>query len=310
LTRVVVTGATGFIGRGTLEPLLAAGFEVHAMTSRAVPDDTPAAVVWHVADLMQAESTRRLLRQIEPVELLHLAWYAKPGRFWRAPENLDWLAASVTLLQAFAECGGQRAVIAGSCAEYAWEDCTHCDERTTPTRPSTLYGAAKHALHVVASAYAAQMGLSLAWGRVFFVFGPGEPPGRLASSVAMALAEGREALCTHGEQVRDFLYAPELAAAFVALLRSDVTGPVNLASGAPARVRDLVEALAEAAHRPDLVRLGALPAPADPAQLTADVSLLREKVGWTPSIDLTIGARRTFDWWQSRCDSETPGRRR
>ena len=123
----------------------------------------------------------------------------------------------------------------------------------------------------------------------------------------MALADGREALCTHGEQVRDFLYAPELAAAFVALLRSDVTGPVNLASGAPVRVRDLVEALAQAAGRPDLVRRGALPAPADPAQLTADVSRLREEVGWIPSIDLTDAAHRTFEWWQSRRDSELAG---
>jgi nucleoside-diphosphate-sugar epimerase len=160
---------------------------------------------------------------------------------------------------------------------------------------------------VVASAYAAQVGLSLAWGRVFFVFGPGEPPGRLASSVAIALAEGREALCAHGEQERDFLHARELAAAFGALLRSDVTGLVNLASGASARVRDLVEALAFAAHRPDLVRLGALPATADPSQLSADISRLSEEVGWIPSLDMIDAAQRTFYWLQPRRDSEMTG---
>lgn len=310
MSRVVVTGATGFIGRATLEPLLAAGFEVHAVTSRAAPHEAPAAVVWHVADLLQDGTAERLMREIEPTELLHLAWYATPGRFWQAPENLAWLAASVRLLRAFAECGGNRLVIAGSCAEYAWEDVTHCDETRTPTRPATLYGAAKHALHVVASAYAAQLGLSLAWGRVFFVFGPGEPPGRLASSVAMALAAGEAAPCTHGEQVRDFLYAPELAAAFAVLLRSDVTGPVNLASGTPMRVRDLIEALAQAAGRPDLVRLGALPAPAGPARLTADVARLRDEVGWTPSTELSDAAEQTLAWWRSRHDTEATGARR
>jgi nucleoside-diphosphate-sugar epimerase len=307
VTRVLVTGASGFIGHHTLEPLLAAGFEVHAVTSRAAPQDTPAGVVWHVADLLREEDRRRLLAQLQPAALLHLAWYATPGRFWRAPENLDWLAASVKLLQAFGEYGGSRAVIAGTCAEYAWEDRTHCDERTTPTRPATLYGAAKHALHVVASAYAEQQGMALAWGRVFFVFGPGEPPGRLASSVAMALADGREALCTHGEQVRDFLYAPELAAAFVALLNSDVAGPVNLASGTPMRIRDLIAALAVAAGRPDLVRLGALPAPADPTELTAAVSRLRDEVGWSPSVQRADAAQRTFEWWQLQRRSEVIG---
>ena len=148
--RVVVTGATGFIGRATLDPLLAAGCEVHAITSRAAPDDGPTGVVWHVLDLLQDGAAGRLLGEIEPAQLLHLAWYATPGLFWRAPENLDWLAASVKLLRAFAECGGSRAVIAGSCAEYAWEDVTHCDETRTPTRPATLYGAAKHALQVAA----------------------------------------------------------------------------------------------------------------------------------------------------------------
>ncbi len=310
MTRVVVTGATGFIGRATLEPLLAAGFEVHAVTSRGAPDDAPAAVVWHVTDLLGDGAAERLMRETEPAALLHLAWYATPGSFWQAPENLAWLAASVALLRAFAERGGSRVVIAGSCAEYAWQEFTHCDETRTPTRPATLYGAAKHALHVVASAYGAQLGLSLAWGRVFFVFGPGEPPGRLASSVAMALAAGEEALCTHGEQVRDFLYAPELAAAFVALLRSEVTGPVNLASGTPMRVRDLIEALAEAAARPDLVCLGALPAPAGPARLTAEVARLRDEVGWTPSTELPDAAAQTFAWWQSRHGSGATGGRR
>ena len=103
--------------------------------------------------------------------------------------------------------------------------------------------------------------MSLAWGRVFFVFGPHEHPARLAGSVAGALVAGQEALCSHGEQVRDFLYAPELAAAFVALLRSDVTGPVNMASGEAVALRELIEALAAAAGRPDLVRLGARPSP-------------------------------------------------
>ena len=56
-----------------------------------------------------------------PTHLLHLAWYAEPGLFWRSPENLRWVEASLRLLRAFAEHGGQRAVMAGSCAEYAWQ---------------------------------------------------------------------------------------------------------------------------------------------------------------------------------------------
>lgn len=299
MSRVLVTGATGFIGRGTLEPLLEAGMEVHAVSSRGAPAGAPAEVHWHIADLLAAGSERDL-GAIDATHLLHLAWYAEPGRFWRAPDNLDWLAASLRLIRAFAEAGGRRLVMAGSCAEYEWIDQTHCEEELTPTRPATLYGAAKHALNTVAAAYSGEAGLSMAWGRVFFVFGPREDPARLAGSVARALVSGKEALCSHGEQIRDFLYAPELAAAFVALLLSDVTGPVNMASGLPVRVRDLIEAIAAAAGRPELVRLGARPSANEPASLTAEVSRLRDEVGWSPSISLDEAAERTVAWWRAQ----------
>jgi nucleoside-diphosphate-sugar epimerase len=300
--RVLVTGATGFVGRGTLAPLLSAGHEVHAVSSRGAPagDGAVDGVVWHQLDLLAA-GAGAAVRTIGATDLLHLAWYAEPGQFWRSSRNLDWVRASLSLLQGFAAGGGTRAVIAGSCAEYAWEAETVCVEGQTPLAPATLYGAAKHGLHTVAAAYAAEAGISLAWGRIFFVFGPFEDRARLAGSVASALVAGDEALCSHGEQVRDFLYAPELADAFVALLGSPVTGAVNLASGRPVRIRELVAALADAAGRPDLVRLGARPAAGgEPVLLTADVARLRDEVGWAPSLQLAEAARRTVQWWREQ----------
>ena len=99
--------------------------------------------------------------------------------------------------------------------------------------------------------------------------------------VAQALALNQPAACSHGEQWRDFLYSGDLADAFAALLLSSVNGPVNLASGRPVQIRDLVRALAQAAGRPELVRLGALPVAAgEPTELLADVSRLRDEVGW------------------------------
>ncbi len=191
-------------------------------------------------------------------------------------------------------------MLAGSCAEYAWEPRTTCVEDETPCHPATLYGTSKHALRLVAERYAHEVGLSLGWGRVFFVFGPREDPSRLGGSVARSLVLGQPTLCSHGEQLRDFLYSGDLADAFVALLASSVQGPVNLASGRPTRVRDLVGALADAAGRPDLVQLGALPASAgEPAALLADVARLRDEVGWSAATRLELRAADTIDWWRA-----------
>jgi nucleoside-diphosphate-sugar epimerase len=298
--RVLVTGASGFIGRGTLSALRAKGFEVHAVSSRATGAEALEGVHWERADLLSETAAAELVGRLAPTDLLHLAWYAEPGAFWRSPENVRWVEASLRLLRAFAGAGGRRAVIAGSCAEYAWSSRVRCVERETPCRPATLYGASKHALYLIAERFAEEAGVSLAVGRVFFVFGPHEHPARLAGSVARALVQGEEAPCSHGEQVRDFLYSEDLSDAFVALLCSDVEGPVNLASGRPTRVRELVQALAEAAGRPELVRLGVRPAArGEPAELLADVTRLRDEVGWAPTATLEQRAAETIAWWRA-----------
>jgi nucleoside-diphosphate-sugar epimerase len=297
VSRVLVTGAGGFIGRGTLAPLRARGFEVHAVSTRERPAGGD--VRWHTADLLEPGAAERVVAAVRPTHLLHLAWDTTPGAFWSTPENVRWAGASLALLRAVADRGGERAVIAGTCAEYAWADEVHCVEGETPLEPATLYGSSKHGLRLAAERHAAATGMALAWGRVFFVFGPHEHPARLVSSVASALVRGEPAELSPGDQVRDFLYSEDLAAAFVALLSSGVEGPVNLASGEPTPVRALAEALAEAAGRPDLLRLGARPARrGEPAALTADVRRLREDVGWAPPRTLRERAGDSVDWWR------------
>jgi nucleoside-diphosphate-sugar epimerase len=299
--RVLVTGAGGFAGRQTLAPLLAAGLEVHAVSSkRATADEgVPADVHWHHVDLLDRDATGSLVQRVRPSRLLHLAWCVEPVLCLTASVNLDWVGASLALLRAFTEAGGERAVMAGSCAEYSWAPWTHCIEERTATAPATLYGAAKHGLHVVAAAWAAQVEVELAWARIFHLYGPHEHVDRLVGAVARALIRGEQVATSDGRQVFDYLYVEDLGVALVALLDSEVTGAVNVASGTAVAVADVIGAVAEAAGHPELVRLGALPTrPGEPHRLTADVRRLREDVGWEPSTGLREGAQRTVEWWR------------
>jgi nucleoside-diphosphate-sugar epimerase len=298
VSRVLVTGASGFIGRHALAPLAAAGHEVHAVARRAGP---PAgAVTWHEADLLAPRATE-VVSAVAPTHLLHLAWYAEHGRFWTAPENVQWVQASLALLHAFAAAGGRRAVVAGTCAEYDWTAGTGTFAEDAPLRPATLYGAAKRGLHEVAAAFADQAGFALAWGRVFFLYGADEAPKRLFASVAGALLAGEPARTTEGTQVRDFLHVDDVGAAFAALMDTGVTGAVNLGSGEGVAVRDAVTEIARAAGRPDLLELGALPPrPGEPPRLVADARRLREEVGFAPRIGLREGIARMLDELRSR----------
>lgn len=295
MRRVLVTGATGFVGRQALAPLLARDFEVHSV-GRSV-SDTPH-VTHHVCDLFDAQSTAALVSSIQPTHLLHLAWYAAPRLYWTSDENLRWVEASLALARQFRANGGQRIVCAGSCAEYDWAH-GHCAETTTPLRPSTLYGTSKLALSSILSAWGQLHELRVAWGRLFFLYGPHEHPDRLVSSVIRSLLERDEAKCSAGTQIRDFQHVRDAAGALVALLDSTVTGPVNIASGHALPVRDLVLHIADFLDARSLVSLGALPiASGDPAILTADVSRLRTEVGWTDTFDLAAGLHDTIRWWK------------
>jgi nucleoside-diphosphate-sugar epimerase len=302
MSRVLVTGASGFIGRHALAPLAAAGFEVHAVTSSRPPADAPAGVLWHRADLLAPDDAASLVGEVRPTHLLHFAWYTRPGAYWTASENLDWVAASLRLLRAFGEAGGRRAVVAGTCAEYAWGPRTHCVEERpatagTPTVLATLYGAAKCGLRTTADAWARQVGVAFAWGRIFNVYGPAEHPDRLVAGLARALLKGEPAVAPDERKVRDYLYAPDLGAAFAALLASDVVGPVNMASGVPVRLAEIVAATVAATGRADLVRAGApVTGREEPVEITADVRRLRTEVGWTPTVGLRDGIARTVDW--------------
>jgi nucleoside-diphosphate-sugar epimerase len=310
--RVLVTGATGCIGHHVIPALLARGDEVHAVSSRPRPDragdegtgdDRPADrrsggdVTWHVADLLAPGRADALARDVRATHLLHLAWYIAPGKWAAARENYAWVESSLTLIRAFHEAGGQRVVGAGSCLEYDWRY-GYCTEGLTPHTPHTFYGACKHALQTLVTGYASVAGLSSAWGRVFFLYGPHEHPDRLVAAVTRALVQGEPARTSHGLQVRDYLHVQDVADAFVALLDSGVTGPINIASGQAVTLRHLVERLGALTGRSDLLRIGAIPAAAtDTPLVVADVARLSRDLGWHPRLGLDEGLAQTIEWW-------------
>jgi nucleoside-diphosphate-sugar epimerase len=302
MMRILISGATGFLGLPCVRQAAAAGIEVHAV-ARADRSEFPAGVQFHAVDLFDDEQVTALAAAIRPTHLLHLAWVATPGVYWTSPDNRRWADASLKLLNTFAEYGGRRAALAGTCAEYDWAGGGLCHEFDTPTRPTTVYGTWKNRLRERVELVAGATGVRVAWARLFFLYGPREHPARLVPGVTNALLAGRPAEITAGTQVRDFLHVEDAADALVRLLLSDVPGPVNIGSGEPVVVRTVVETVAEVVGRPDLVRLGAKPTPAnEPPRLYADVGRLRNEVGWSPRMTLRQGLADTVAWWRG-CDA-------
>src|SRR5688572_5202958 len=114
MKRILVTGASGFIGRHCLPSLVQAGFEVHAAARRPLPELAPGQVIWHRVDALVPEAWAGLVQKLAPTHLLHLAWVATPGVYWSSPENLRWVESSLALLREFADSGGRRVVMSGT----------------------------------------------------------------------------------------------------------------------------------------------------------------------------------------------------
>jgi nucleoside-diphosphate-sugar epimerase len=204
----------------------------------------------------------------------------------------------VELAAAFLAGAGRRVMGIGTCAEYAAHDLDD-DEPWPETRqldPPTRYGRAKAALfEMLQRLCASKPPSTLAWARLFHLFGAGEKPERLVASLLRDLLAGREAPCSRGEAVRDFASTWFAARALASLLRSDVGGPVNIGSGVGRSVAEMARTVATAAGRRELLRIGALPDRAgEIASMVAHVGRLREEVGFTETADVAGDLRRVI----------------
>jgi nucleoside-diphosphate-sugar epimerase len=278
---VLVTGGSGFVGRHVLSPLVAAGFDVHTLGRRPVG---VAGVRHHSGDLLDRRCRVEALAAIGPSHIVHLAWTVEHGRFWTAPENLDWVAATLDLAPLAAASGVRRFVGVGTCMEYDWSDGARVPRREDdPLGPTSIYAEAKAATFRVLRRFFAEQGVGFAWGRLFHLFGPGEPPARLVPSVVTALRAGRPAEIGSGTQVRDYMAVEAAGQALAALAASPVEGPVNIATGEAVTIGDVARAIAALIGRPDLLRIGARADPkGDVPVMVADVHRLKDEVGFDP----------------------------
>lgn len=255
---ILVTGATGFIGRQAIEPLVNKGYQVHILTSKkAVPSVEQVAsffmlsleqvsnVKFHFCDLLDFSNLNlqlsSILSSIKPSHLLHLAWYVKHGEFWNSTINLEWVSASLRLAELFEKHGGSRIVMAGTCAEYDWSqipsnksitDLAKGLAESFPVGPSTLYGECKLSQFNILQKFSQNMQMELAWGRIFLTYGPHEGASRLIPYIIQTLLKNQIAqLKVNWHQVRDFIHVKDLASGFVHLVDHDSAGVFNIASG-------------------------------------------------------------------------------
>jgi nucleoside-diphosphate-sugar epimerase len=296
-SRLLVTGAGGFVGAAVVKAAVAAGHDVIALVRNGRARLAPVAnrVSLERVDLSDTAAVAALLASAKPDIVVHSAWEGVGGPSRAGDIQLENIRTTVALTDAAIAAGARKFVGIGSQAEYGRYD-RKITEADLP-QPTMLYGAAKLAACHLAAQRCREAGLSFAWLRLFSVYGPGDNANWLIPSTAAALVRGKAPKCTEGTQKWDYLHIDDVAdGVLAAAVTERATGVFNLSSGNPVAVRAIVELLRDMAAPELELAFGEIPfGPDQIMHLEGDNSRLREATGWAPRISIGAGLRQVVD---------------
>ncbi|HVT20890.1 MAG TPA: NAD-dependent epimerase/dehydratase family protein [Mycobacteriales bacterium] len=305
--RVLVTGASGFIGSHLTRRLVAEGAQVNALTS-TVSSVYPArlleirdSITLHEASLDDRGAMELLADEVKPEYVFHLGAYTHVGKSWnRVDECIQVnIQGTVNLLMAVERHGFTRFLNTGTSEIYGDIDVPFREDDAV--HPISPYSVSKHCAEEYCRLFADARGLPLVRVRPFNAYGPMQSPDRVIPEIISRALQGQPLKMTQGTQTREFNYVEDLADGFVALATAPgIDGELfNLGCGREVSMRDMATMILRLMGDPIKPEFGALPErPIEIYRMHADVEKTRERVGWTSTVSLEDGLERTINWYR------------
>ena len=297
--KILITGAGGFVGAACVDAALAAGHQPLALVRPARNHRRLIGKAVEVLplDLADASALNRAMALHRPDVIIHTAWssVSNAARHDKA-QITDNIAMGLALVESAAANHVGKFIGIGSQGEYGLLS-GKIAETALPV-PTSLYGAAKVAMQVLASQLCAEAGVEFAWLRLFSTYGPQDNSNWLIPSLITQMLDGQRPKTTEGRQLWDYLYIDDVAAAILAVAEHpEATGVFNLGSGQPVPVRRIVEAIRDLAAPGLELVFGEIPYKADQIwHMEADIERLTRLSGFTPKVGLVDGLSRTITW--------------
>jgi nucleoside-diphosphate-sugar epimerase len=304
--RVLITGATGFIGSHLAERLLAEEAEVTLAVEPGVSKANIASILdkvrVHEVDLRDDQAVRQLVRECQPRKVYHLAavGVTEPGVDPRSAVQVN-VIGTLNLLEALRERNCDCFVNTGTCYEYGHNTPPmHEDQMVDPIN---AYAASKSAAWLFCNMYHRTRSFPAVTVRPFTIYGPRQSPRALIPQTILSALRGEDFEMTGGKQTRDFTYVEDVVEGYLrASLSEEAIGQtINLGAGEEHAIKDVVLKVLELMGKPVKPLIGALPyRPREIWRLYADSSKARELLGWQPQISLEEGLRKTIAWYSEK----------
>ncbi|HTB34271.1 MAG TPA: NAD(P)-dependent oxidoreductase [bacterium] len=295
--RILVTGASGFVGSCVARRLLERGHQVAALSRGASPrrlEGLGPGLTLLRGDLALPAALEPALAAFKPDAVVHAAWGAVQAGARDDPAQAENVGQARALMALAAGLGARHFVGLGSQAEYGPREGPVAED--TPLAPATRYGQAKVQAAQALAEGARRDGLAFSWLRLYACYGPGDDPRWVLQAVIRGLLRGERPRLTACEQRWDYLYGMDAASAVAAVLERGAAGTFNLGSGRAEALRRTVERVRDLIDPSLPVEFGALPyPPGQPMHLQADIGRLTTATGWKPETPLDLGLARTID---------------
>jgi len=305
--RVLVTGATGFIGSHLSRRLVNEGAEVHALTS-GVSSVYPVRLVdlhgriqIHGANLTDRAAMETLVARSQPAIVFHLGAYTHVGKSWdRIQECVQTnIQGTVNLLQALADSGYERFVSTGTSEIYGSIDVPFREDAAV--NPESPYAVSKYSAELCSKNLHRAYGWPIVMLRPFNAYGPAQSPDRVIPEIIVRALRHEELKMTQGRQTREFNYVEDLVTGFLlAATTEGIEGELfNLGCGEETSMRDVATLILDIMGNPIEPAFGALPdRPGEIWRMCSDSTKARQKFGWEPSHSLREGLAKTIAWYE------------
>lgn len=246
-TTILLTGATGFIGKRILSLLLHQDINIVLVVKRQSVERLPNLRLHDkviCTDNLFDESKSWWANACSSVDIvLHLAWFAEHGSYMNSKKNEECLRGSINMVEGAKRAGVKKIIGIGTCLEYLISGQKLSVD--SPLFPISLYAKSKVAFYYFLKAQARRQQFMYAWCRVFFTYGDDEPITKLHSHIRSELIAGRKVILEFGNTTRDYLHVDLVAKKIVDVALKNFEGDFNICSGKAVKIKELAYLIAD-----------------------------------------------------------------